>query len=75
MLYPNLEAEMKRNGVKVKDLAEVLKLDESGAYKILKGTRSLSIFRAREIRDNLFPGVSLEYLFDYAAIPGESKTA
>lgn len=64
MVYPNLLAEMARSGYTVEDLAEVLDVHTSGVYSMLKGERNISIKRAKNIRDRLFPGQKIDYLFD-----------
>ena len=63
-LYPNLEAEMKRKGYTRNDIAAALGIHVSGAYLILSGRRKLPISRAAIIRDKLFPGMKIDYLFD-----------
>lgn len=64
MVYPNLLAEMARSGYTVGDLAEVLGIHITGVYLMLKGERNISIKRAKNIRDRLFPGQKIDYLFD-----------
>lgn len=64
MMYPNLKAEMVRAGYSNKDLADVLGIHICGISMIFSGTRNLSVSRAVKIRDALFPGMRLDYLFD-----------
>lgn len=64
MIYPNLEAEMTRAGYDRQDVARALNVHLSTAYRLLEGTRTLSIARAKIIRDELFPDFRLDYLFD-----------
>lgn len=63
MVFPNLEAEMKRSGYTRADIAKVLGIRASSAYGLLSGERTLSIYRAMRIRDSLFPGQAIDYLF------------
>lgn len=62
--YPNLEAELARNGLTREDIATALGLHPSGVYLMLSGKRNISVSRATEIRDKLFPGKAIDYLFD-----------
>ena len=62
--YPNLSAEMTRHNVNAKDIASVLGINPSGVYLMLRGQRDISVERAKAIRLNFFPNLSLEYLFD-----------
>lgn len=64
MIYPNLEAEMARAGYDRKDIARVLNVHLSSAYRLLDGTSTLSISRAKTIRDALFPEQRIDYLFN-----------
>lgn len=64
MVYPNLAAEMARSGCTKEDIAEVLGIHVSGVYLMLEGKRTLSIRRAMKVRDALFPGLKVDYLFD-----------
>ena len=64
MIYPNLEAEMARAGYDRKDIARVLNVHLSSAYRLLDGTSTLSISRAKTIRDALFPDQRIDYLFN-----------
>ena len=66
MVYPNLKAEMARQGYTGSDIAKALGIHVSGAYLLLSGKRSLPIRKAMQIRNELFPGMTLDYLFDPA---------
>lgn len=70
MAYPNLSAEMVRKGYTAEVLAGALGVHVSGVYLMLRGERKLSITKAKLLRDKLFPGQPLEYLFDPAQ-PGQ----
>lgn len=63
-MYPNLAAEMKREGITGKAMASGLGVHSSGFYLILQGKRVLSISMARRIREKFFPDMTLDYLFD-----------
>lgn len=59
----NLRAELARKGLEVSAITDVVgKTDRSNRDKI-RGISTFSITDAIKIRDNLFPGMSLEYLF------------
>ncbi len=73
MLYPNLEAEMTRMGYTKDDIGKCLNLHASGVYQMLSGKRKLSISRAFKIRDSLFPGMRVDYLFDTKPQPFENR--
>ena len=62
--YPNLEAEMRRSGYKADDLAKAMQIGVNSVYRILQGKQNLPIVKARMIRDELFPKMKLDYLFD-----------
>lgn len=64
MVFPNLEAEMKRFGYTRADIARALDIQVNSAYGLLSGKRTLSIYRAMKIRDRLFPGKTIDYLFE-----------
>ncbi len=66
--YPNLEAEMARSGVMRKDIAALLgKTPETiGAW--MEGKESgFPVAYAFKVRNELFPGASIEDLFKSAA--------
>lgn len=67
MTYPNLEAEMVRKGYTREDIAKALGIHVSGVYLMLSGKRNLSVTRAQRIRNQLFPDMRLDYLFDLCA--------
>lgn len=63
-MYPNLAAEMKREGITGKAMASGLGVHSSGFYLILQGKRSLTIGMAHKIRAKFFPDLTIDYLFD-----------
>mgnify|MGYP001499107902 CR=1 FL=1 len=61
--YPNLEAEMARQGLRRKDLAEVLDVRTATIYDKLNGKFPFTLNEAMRIRDSLFPNLTIDYLF------------
>lgn len=80
MSYPNLEAELARTGIKQKEVANLLKKDPATISTWLKEKRSeeedrckgggFSVEQAKKLRDEFFPGMSLDYLFADKPISG-----
>lgn len=64
-MYPNLEAEKSRNKVTNKDIARVFGIDASTVSAKLNSYDRLKFSEAKAIRDNFFPTLQVEYLFDY----------
>ena len=64
MMYPNLEAELKRAGYTKGTIAEALGVHVSAVYRMMSGERKINITKAMEIRDKLFPNMAVDYLFD-----------
>lgn len=60
----NLQAEMKRFGVTVFDVKNVLGCSEKTARNKIVGNSEFTICEAMRIRDTLFPGLRLEYLYN-----------
>ena len=69
-MYPNLAAEMARNGIKRKEIAEKLDVRIGTIYDKLNGKYSLTLDEAFFIRETFFPNHTLEYLFAKSAITG-----
>jgi len=67
-VYPNLEAEMARKGLKRKDLADVLNVRTATIYDKLNGKYPFTLNEAMKIRDNLFPDLTVDYLFSSEAV-------
>lgn len=63
MNYPNLKAEMARNGITVDDIATEMGVSRRTASNWLNGS-TIKHSTVLQIRDSLFPGLSVEYLFD-----------
>jgi DNA-binding XRE family transcriptional regulator len=62
-LYRNLEAEMVRNGITRKDVSDLLNVRYATVVQKLNGKYKFNLEEAFVIKDNYFPGLSLEYLF------------
>lgn len=63
-MYPNLKKEMSTRGLKAQDIANVLCYSVGNVRRMLGGERSaLRLFDAQIIRNRLFPGMCLDYLF------------
>lgn len=58
----NLRAEMARNGISGKQVANVLGLNINTAYARLQGRTDFKIGELVKIRDTFFPNCSLDYL-------------
>lgn len=59
----NLCAEMVRFGVGVSDLQRILNCTDRTVRNKLSGVTEFSVNEAFAIRDSLFPGLRIEYLF------------
>lgn len=69
-MYRNLLAEMARKSLSKRDIAKTLNREGRTVRNRFSGKAPFTIPEAFAIRDALFPGVSLEYLFeDYAPAP------
>lgn len=66
-MYPNLKAEMARNGVTVKDIQKVIGKNEKTARNKMNGKTPITISEAFSIALNLFPGLTVDYLFSVNA--------
>ena len=63
MGYPNLKAEMARANLGIKDLMVVTGKSRPGVSNNLNGRGKFSIDESLAIRNNLFPDLSIDYLF------------
>lgn len=65
LLYPNLEAEMARNGVTQRDMAELLEKTPETICNWMSGrSGEFPIGAAMRVKGAMFPDDSVEYLFD-----------
>ncbi|ABR47064.1 phage protein [Alkaliphilus metalliredigens QYMF] len=63
-MYRNLEAEMVREGISRKDLAELLEVRYATIIDKLKGKFGFTLDEAFKIRNSFFSDLSFEYLFE-----------
>lgn len=63
MGYPNLKAEMAREGFGIKDLMEATGKSRPGISNNLNGRGKFSVADSIAIRNRLFPKLSIDYLF------------
>ena len=61
--YPNLKAELARKNLTLDDVAKLLGKTTRTAGEKVRGVTEFSLSEAMTIRDVLFPGCTLEYLF------------
>lgn len=61
---PNLEAEMSRHSVEEEDIAKAASRSVKTIQNWFRGKGGPSYTQAKEIRDQCFPGMEIEYLFD-----------
>ena len=62
-MYPNLNAEMARKGIKRKDLAVLFAGNPNQVTAKLNGKIGLSLKDCEKIRDTFFPDLTIDYLF------------
>lgn len=62
-MFPNLEAEMARKGLKRKDLASLFKGRSATVSDKLNGKTPLLLDEAYRIQSTFFPECTLDYLF------------
>lgn len=63
-MYRNLEAEMVRQGITRKDIAELLDVRYATVIDKLKGKFSFTLDEAFKIKNSFFSELSFEYLFE-----------
>lgn len=68
----NLKAEMQRNGLTVKDIMSTIGCSEKTARNKVNGETDFTYPEAEKVRNDLFPGLRMEYLFHRSAQPGKS---
>lgn len=62
--YPNLRAEMARNGVSVRDMETALNMPANRTYARLSGRTPFTLREAIKLRSTFFPALTIEYLFE-----------
>lgn len=60
----NIEKEMRRFNVTYFDIQQVLNCSEKTVRNKMQGVTDFTYSEVRNIRDKLFPGMNLEYLFN-----------
>ncbi|MGO5138334.1 helix-turn-helix domain-containing protein [Clostridium butyricum] len=63
-MFPNLRAEMTRNKIRTKDIAEVLHVSEKTVRNYLSGRTKISWFDVLTVQAKLFPKLEVDYLFE-----------
>jgi len=59
----NLKAEMARNGLVIDDIARAIGRANRATASKIRGESPFTFSEAKAVRDEFFPGMSLEYLF------------
>lgn len=62
-MLKNMKAEMVRNGITTEMVMDVLHRSEKTTRDKINGRSDFSFDEAVRVRDALFPGLALEYLF------------
>jgi len=63
-MYKNLLAEMSRSGVSKEDIAKCLGLAGSTIWARFRGEPAFTVVEAVKIKNEFFPNLTLDYLFD-----------
>lgn len=63
-MFPNLKAEMKRNSITIKDMAETLGKNKDVIGRKLRYPNLLKYPEAVQIRDTFFANINMDYLFE-----------
>ena len=63
-MFPNLLAEMARNNITQEQLQAATGRNKSTISEKLNGKREFTLIEIKNIRDKLFPNLSLDYLFE-----------
>lgn len=61
----NIEKEMRKFNVSIYDIKELLNCTEKTVRNKLNGTTDFTFSEVKKIRDNLFPGMEIDYLFNF----------
>lgn len=70
-MLANLKAEMARKSVTSEDIHKVIRKTTKTVQEKVKGNVPITFPEAVAIRDELFPGLTLEYLFAQDTTPEE----
>lgn len=68
MSYQNMKAEMKREGITQRQVAELLGMSTNNLSMKLNGRVPMTVSEATRIRDEFFPEATLDYLLETADI-------
>lgn len=71
-MFRNLKAEMAREGLTGKDIANGIEISEKAFSQKINGTSEFTRIEMVRIRKKFFPNLSFEYLFD---LTDEKKSA
>lgn len=69
-MFPNLKAEMVRNNITSLDLAKATRRTTRSINDKIAGRSEFTLNEALSIRNDIFPGMTVEYLFAKEAKPG-----
>ena len=72
-MFPNLSAEMARRKIEQKDIAILLNRGNSDISLRFNGKRSWLLDEAKKIKKELFPDLSMDYLFETSLELEEKK--
>lgn len=72
-MYRNLEAEMARNNVSRKDIANSLNVRYATIIDKLKGKYPIKLDEAIKIKNEFFPNFTVEYLFEKESCSNEFR--
>jgi len=62
-MYRNLEAELAREGIHKKEIADVWDCRIATVYDKLNGKTPVKLDEAMEVKNHFFPELTIEYLF------------
>lgn len=62
-MYPNLKAEMARNNIEIPMIMNVTGKSRAAVSNNLNGRGNFTVIEAIQIRNKLFPDLSIDYLF------------
>lgn len=66
-LYPNLMAEMAREGITAEKIAEKIGINVATMSAKINYEGRMKLHEAAKIRDCFFPGMAIDYLFSTAS--------
>jgi transcriptional regulator with XRE-family HTH domain len=71
IVFSNLRAEMARKGITIQRIADALDVNRDTAARKLSRRSPITLSDASIIRNRLFPGLSLHYLFQELVDPAD----